>query len=166
VVPVLVEAQTPAFTPEVPAEELTLQPQLTHLEQDNQGRVMLEAKEAIVHFGPVVVVVVQAQLELPQRQVKEVKVEMGEPRQSLEPEPSMPVVVVVPAETQVLREEPEAPEEVVPEALSEPALARAAPMVRTVPVVAVAVVATPITFGVTRVVQVDLVLSYFPGERG
>ena len=83
---------------------------------------------------------------------------MGEPRPSLEPEPSMPVVVVVPVETQVLPEEREALEVVVPEALSEPALARAVPMVRTVPVVAVAVVATPITFGVTQVVQVDLVL--------
>ena len=112
----LVEAQTPAFTPEVPAEELTLQPQLTHLEQDNQGKVMLEAKEAIVHFGPAAVVVEQEQLEPPQRQVKEVKVEMDELRQSLEPEPSMPVVVVVPAETQVLPEEPEAPEVVVPAA--------------------------------------------------
>ena len=65
VVPVLVEAQTPAFTPEVPVVEPTPQPQLTHPEQDNQGKVTLEDREATIHFGPVVVVVVQEQLELP-----------------------------------------------------------------------------------------------------
>jgi hypothetical protein len=158
VVLVRVEGQTPAFTQVVPVEEPTLQPQLTHLDQGKQAKVILEAKEAMIHFGPVVVVVVQEQLGLPQRQVKEVRVEMDELRQSLEPEPSMPVVVVVPVETQVLPEEREALEVVVPEALLEPALAREVPMVRVVLEVEVVVVATPITFGVTRVVQVDLVL--------
>ena len=153
-----VEAQTAAFTPVVPVEEPTLQPQLTLLDQGKQVKVILEAKEAALHIGPVVVAVVQEQLELPQRQVREVKVEMDELRRSLEPEPSMPVVVVVPVETQVLPEEPEAPEAVVPEALSEPALARAAPMVRTVPVVVVVVVATPTQCGASQVVQVDPVL--------
>jgi hypothetical protein len=152
------EAQTSTFTPAVPVEEPTLQPPLTHLDQGKQVKVILEAKEAIVHFGPVVVVVVQEQLELPQRQVKEVKVEMDELRPSLEPEPYMPVVVVVPAETQVLPEELEAPEVVVPEALLEPALARAVPMVRVELEEEVVVVATPTTFGVTQVVQVDPVL--------
>jgi hypothetical protein len=158
VVLVPVEAQTAAFTPVVPVEEPTLQPQLTLLDQGKQVKVILEAKEAALHIGPVVVAVVQEQLELPQRQVREVKVEMDELRRSLEPEPSMPVVVVVPVETQVLPEEPEAPEAVVPEALSEPALARAAPMVRTVPVVVVVVVATPTQCGASQVVQVDPVL--------
>ena len=60
-----VEAQTAAFTPVDPVEEPTLQPQLTLLDQGKQGKVILEAKEAIVHFGPVVVVVVQEKLELP-----------------------------------------------------------------------------------------------------
>ena len=136
-----VEAQTAAFTPVVPVEEPTLQPQLTLLDQGKQVKVILEDKEAIIHFGPVVVVVVQEQLELPQRQVKEVKVEMGEPRQSLEPEPSMPVVVVVPVETQALPEEREALEVVVPEALSVHR-ARAVQMVRVVLEVEEVVVAT------------------------
>ena len=152
------QSQTAAFTPVVPVEEPTLQPQITHLDQGSQVKVILEAKEAIVHFGPAAVVVVLEQLELPQRQVKEVKVEMGEPRQSLEPGPSMPEVVVVQVETQVLPEDREALEVAVPAALSEPALVRAVPMVRTVPVVAVAVVATPAQIGATQVVQVDPVL--------
>jgi hypothetical protein len=113
---VQVEEQSTPFTPAVPVEEPTLQPPLTHLDQGKQVKVILEAKEAIVHFGPVVVVVVQEQLELPQRQVKEVKVEMDELRQSLEAELSMPVVVVVPVETQVLPVEREALEVVVPAA--------------------------------------------------
>jgi hypothetical protein len=74
--PVLVEAQTPAFTPVVPEEEPTLHLRLTHPEQGKQVKVILEAKEAIAHFGPVVVAVVREQRELRQRQVKEVKVEM------------------------------------------------------------------------------------------
>jgi hypothetical protein len=157
VVPVLVEAQsqTAAFTPVVPVEEPTLQPQITHLDQGSQVKVILEAKEAIVHFGPAAVVVVLEQLELLQRQVKEVKVEMGEPRQSLEPEPSMPAVVVVQVETQVLPEDREALEVAVPAALSEPALVRAVPMVRVALEEEVVEVATPITFGVTQVDQVD-----------
>ena len=117
VVPVLVEAPTPAFTLVVPAEVLTLHRLLTHPEQDRQGKVILEAKEAVVHIGPVVVVVEQEQLEPPQRQVKAVKVEMGERHQLPETAFSMPVVVVVPVETQVLPEEPEAPEVVGPAAL-------------------------------------------------
>jgi hypothetical protein len=114
VVLVLVEAQTPAFTPEVPVVELTPQPELTHPEQDNQGKVIPEDREVTVHIGPVVEVVVQEQLELPQRQVREVKVEMDELLQLLEPERCMQVAVVVPVETLVLPEEPEALEVVVP----------------------------------------------------
>jgi hypothetical protein len=158
VVLVPVEAQTAAFTPVVPVEEPTLQPQLTLLDQGKQVKVILEAKEAALHIGPVVVAVVQEQLGLPQRQVREVKVEMDELRQSLEPEPSMPVVVVVPAETQVLPEEPEAPEVVVPEAPLEALRALAVPMARVVLEVEVVVADTQITFGVTQVVQVDPVL--------
>ena len=163
---VLVEAQTPAFTPEVPVEEPTLHLRLTHPEPDNQGKVILEDREATVHIGPAAVVVVQEQLELPQRQAREVKVEMGEPRQSLEPAPFMPAVVVVPVETQVLPEEPEALGVVVLAEPSETVLALAVPTVRTVQVVVVVVVATRMQSGVMPEVRVDLELSYFLGERG
>jgi hypothetical protein len=61
VVPVLVEAQTPAFTPAVPAEELTLTVQ--PLDRAKQDREILEDKEPVVpaNLMVVVVVVVQAQ---------------------------------------------------------------------------------------------------------
>jgi hypothetical protein len=70
----------------------------------------------------------------------------------------MPVVVVVPVETQVLPEEREALEVVVPEALSEPALAREVQMVRVVLEVEVVVVATTTQYLGTQVVQVVQVL--------
>ena len=92
---VQVEAQTALCTPVDPEEELTPHLRSTHPEQDKQVKVIPEGKEAIPH-GPVVVVVVQEQLELPLLQVKAVKVETGELRQSLELAFSMPVVVVVP----------------------------------------------------------------------